>query len=91
MAVEGGNGFVAEVLGDIAVEETALDIGIFELAALDEGALEGGGDLLGLLDDVGEADVVEAGIDTAAVEREGVKGSGDGSLIRFFNPLISCF
>ena len=72
MAVEVSNGFIAQILGDIAMQELALHIGIFELAALDEGALEGGGDLLGLLNDVGEADVVEAGIYAAAVEGEGV-------------------
>ena len=71
-AVEVGNGLTRQVLGDVAVEQAAFDIGVFELAALDEGSLEGGGDGLFFLKDVGEADVVEAGIYATAVEREGI-------------------
>ena len=53
------------------MEQLIPGIGALELAALDEGSLEGGGDLFFLLDDIAQADVVEAGVHIVGVEREG--------------------
>lgn len=47
-------------------------IGVLKLAALDEGSLEGGGELFFLLNDIAQADVVEAGVHIVGVDREGV-------------------
>ena len=51
--------------------------GVLKLATLDEGSLEGGGDLFFLLDDIAQADVVEAGVQIVGVDRAGVAAGLD--------------
>ena len=46
--------------------------GVLKLAALDGGSLEGGGDHFFLLNDIAQADVVEAGVQIVGVDRAGV-------------------
>ena len=70
--VQLGKGVAGEILGDVAAEQMVPGIGALELATLDEDSLEDGGDLFFLLDDIAQADVVEAGVQIVGVDRAGV-------------------
>ena len=71
-SVQPGNGIASQILGDVTMVQMIPGIGVFKLATLDEGSLEGGGDLFFLLNDIAQADVVEAGVHIVGVDREGV-------------------